>query len=316
MARTVEDVARELIATIDSDAGYLLGCQWLVKRYGQLATRTKLRHLRQVGQLSVPAQISSGTATATRGHRRVTLDSTAQAACSNTVVGWHLRMRTTWYEVVAYGGTYLDLKDTYEEDTSTDGSYRLVQRWVPLDPAADYIGDNFIHPRLRRALKLRDYSVLDRLDPSRQTISGGPSVVVEAPPTETGRKRVEFYPYSTTSENYFYLYWRGVDELKPADYLPPYVKPWALIEGALIDLMRFKAAKCADSKDLEGAAYWRNEMRTQETKWERYIVDLIGADRGEDDTTVLLQAAQMDGMNIQDITTATDHILANWSGLS
>ena len=79
MARTLEDIARELIATVDADAGYLLGVQWLVKRYGQLATRTKLRHLRQVGQLSVPAPVSAGTITATRGSQVITGDATAPA---------------------------------------------------------------------------------------------------------------------------------------------------------------------------------------------------------------------------------------------
>ena len=62
MPVTIESVARQLIASVDSDAGYLLGAQWIIKRYEQLAIKAKLRHLRQVGQVSTPAAITTGAA--------------------------------------------------------------------------------------------------------------------------------------------------------------------------------------------------------------------------------------------------------------
>ena len=317
MARTLEDIARELIATVDADAGYLLGVQWLVKRYGQLATRTKLRHLRQVGQLSVPAPVSAGTITATRGSQVITGDATATAAWSNELVGWHIRPRTNWYEIVGYqvvGGVgQLRLLNTYEEDTSTDGTYYAVLRWVPVDPEAAYLGNDFVFARrFTPPLKLRDYSILDATAPSRPLISGGPGMVVEAPTRADGVKRVELYPYSSTSENYFYLYWRQVADLTADDVLPSTVPAWALIEGASIDLYRYKMAQAITAKNNEAAAFWRNEMRTQETKWERYLIDMIGADRGQDDTSFLLQTAGFAGMP-GDITTARQHIVAGWN---
>ena len=55
MPVTIESVARQLIASVDSDAGYLFGAQWIIKRYEQLAIKAKLRHLRQVGQVSTPS---------------------------------------------------------------------------------------------------------------------------------------------------------------------------------------------------------------------------------------------------------------------
>jgi len=317
VARTLEDVARELIATVDADAGYTLGVQWLVKRYGQLATRTKLRHLRQVGQLSVPAPVNAGTATITRSTDTVILDATATAAWSNDQVGWHIRLRTNWYEVVGYqvvaGVGQVTLLNTYEEDDVADGSYHVVLRWVPVDSAAAYLGNDFVFARrFVPPLKLRDYSILDAAAPSRPMISGGPGMVVEAPTRADGVKRVEFYPYSSTSENYFYLYWRQVADLTADDVLPATVPAWALIEGASIDLYRYKMAQAITAKNNEGAAFWRNEMRTQETKWERYLVDMIGADRGQDDTSFLLQTAGYAGMP-GDITTARQHIVAGWN---
>ena len=62
----------------------------------------------------------------------------------------------------------------------------------------------------------------------------------------------------------------------------------------------------------ESAAFWRNEMRTQETKWNDHLVEAIGADRGEDDTSFILKHLGA-ALGPTDITTARDHILAQWN---
>ena len=235
MAVTVEQLARQLIACVDTDAGYLLAAQWLVKRYEQLAVRTKFRHLRQVGQVSTVASLTTGTVTINRGQRIITGDATATAAWSSALVGRHIRLRVNWYEIVGYavsgGFGTLELQNTFEEDDVAAGSYTAVLRWVPLDANAFYIGNDFIHPRRRQALTLHDYMELDRLAPNRPLISGGPGVVVEAPELPDGRKRVEFYPYSSTSENYFYVYWKAVASLGLQDAVPSRMPGYALIEA-------------------------------------------------------------------------------------
>ena len=80
----------------------MLGAQWIIKRYEQLAITAKLRHLRQVGQVSTPASIATGTVTITRGSNLVTPDATALAAWTTSLVGWHIRGRVTWHEIIAH----------------------------------------------------------------------------------------------------------------------------------------------------------------------------------------------------------------------
>ena len=314
MPVTIETVARQLIASVDSDAGYLLASQWIVKRYEQLAIKAKLRHLRQVGLVSTPAAITTGTVTLTRGSKVVSCDATALAAWTTSLVGYHLRARVNWYEIVEHNLTTgaLLLAGAYEEDSVVDGTYIIVQRWVPLATDVGYLGDTFINQRRRHPLSLRDLGELDRSAPSRSAISGSATVVVEAPQLPDGRKRVEFYPYSTTSESYAYVYWRSVGQLTYSDYLPPSVPAYILIEGALIDLFRYKMSQAMNANNGESAAFWRNEMRTQETKWKDHLVEAIGADRGEDDTSFILKHLG-EALGPTDITTARDHILAQWN---
>lgn len=314
MPVSIESVARQLIASVDSDAGYLLASQWIIKRYEQLAIKAKLRHLRQVGQVSMPAAISTGTITVNRGSRTVTGDATAIAAWTTSLVGWHIRGRVTWHEIIAHNlatGT-LTLLSPFEEESVAAGSYTLIQRWIPLADDVGYLGDTFINPRRRLSLSLRDYSELDRAAPSRSAISGSATVVAEAPQLPDGRKRVEFYPYSSTSESYVYVYWRSVGQLTYSDLLPPSVPSYILIEGGLIDLFRYKMSQAINANNGEAAAFWRNEMRTQETKWKDHLVEAIGADRGEDDTSFILKHLGA-AIGPTDLTTARDHILAGWN---
>ena len=159
------------------------------------------------------------------------------------------------------------------------------------------------------SFNLVDYGELDRAAPSRSAVSGTATHVAEAPQLPDGRKRVEFYPYSSTSESYAYVYWRSVGQLTYSDVLPPSVPSYILIEGALIDLFRYKMSQAMNASNGESAAFWRNEMRTQETKWNDHLVEAIGADRGEDDTSFILKHLGA-ARGPTDITTARDHILA------
>lgn len=314
MSVSIESIARQLLASVDCDAGHLLASQWIIKRYEQLAVKAKLRHLRQVGQVSVPAAITAGTITTTRGLDVVTADATARAAWTTSLVGWHLRGRVNWYEVVSHNiaaGT-LRLAGTFEEESLADGTYHLILQWVPLAIDVAYLGDTFINPRRRLGLTKVDFEVLNMEAPGRQNISGGPTVVAEAPQLPDGRKRVEFYPYSTISESYAYIYYRSVGTLTYTDSLPASVPVYALIEGASIDLYRYLMAKAAHAKNMDLAAFWRNEMNTRETKWKDHLVDAIGADRGEDDASFILRSlGPMVGP--ADIVTARDHVYAGWN---
>src|SRR5689334_14715466 len=96
---TVEEVARAALGAVDTAAGYILACQWVAERYSTLCSRTRFKHLRQVFEVVVPANISAGTVTTVVGSRQVVGDATASAAWTDALVGRHLRVFSTWYEI-------------------------------------------------------------------------------------------------------------------------------------------------------------------------------------------------------------------------
>lgn len=315
MSHTVEDVARRVVAAVDSNVGYLLAAQWVVDRLTEIATRTRLRSMRQFGQVYIAAPITTSTATFTRDSPTVTFSVTATAALSPAIVGRHIRGAVSWYEIIGYqvisGIGTATLKAKYSEDTSTAGAYTIVQRWVALDPRASWIGKDFVHARRRIPIKRVSMQELDETFPSRPRVGFGADNCAEGPELPDGTKTVEFYPYSSTSESYFYVYWQEVPQYGLTDVLPKRIAPFILKEGALIDMFRYKAAQCANDNKENLAAYWRNESRAQETKWKEYIRDAIHADRGDDDTTFLLKHPGIQSLSF-DITNARESVLSQW----
>ena len=311
MPQRVEDVAREVLAACDCSAGHLLASQWVVARYQQLATRVRLRNLRRVGELVIPAQVSAGLATFTQGSDTVTGDATAQAAWTADMIGRHIRTKVVWYEIVNVIGGALKLASKYTEDSATDASYRIISRWTALSPEAAFIGRQFVYMERRIAFDLRQMEELDRAYPSRQQLGRGPEVVAEAPPLPDGTRRIEAYPYHEDAITLKYIYWPTVASLQPQDVIPQTVPSYALKEGVLIDVYRYLMAQAANAANVEKAGFWRNEMRAQETKWEQYIRELMHADNQGDDLSFILGNPDI-GTASFDIQTARDQVLANW----
>jgi len=316
---TVEAVARQVIAAVDSDAGYLLASQWVCARLQEISTRVKMRHLRKVGELIMPGAITTGTCTFTQHNNVVTADATATAVWGAQHIGWHIRGNVSWYEIVEYQkvggfGTFY-LKNLYEEDpnaVSTVGAYTLVQRYLPLDPNAQFISRVMIHMRRRYPMTMITLDELETIAPSRPRVGWGPDTFVQAPSKPDGTMQVECYPYATQDESLRYIYWEYVPTYNYTDPLPPRMSAYALKEGALIDLYRYKGAKCLDNKDFQGAATWFNMSRSQETIWEnKYIRQLIASDRSDDDATFILRRANTP-IRAFDIQTAQDEIYSRW----
>lgn len=318
MSALLEDVGRQVIAASDSSAGYLLANQWVINRLTEIATRTRLRSLRQIGEIYVPAPITAGTATFTRDSAVVTGDATATAAWSPDVVGRYIRGRVSWYEIIGYqvvsAVAQLTLKSKFGEDTLSGGDYYIVQRFVPLDPEASWIGDGFVNMRRRRPVQRVTMQELDTYAPSRQLVGSGSSaqMVVEGPERPDGIKTAEFYPYSTESESYRYVYWKQVPAYKATDPIPSRIPVYVLREGALIDLYRYNGARALNEGKTEVAATWFNMSRSQETKWDMYWRQAAKADRGDDDATFLLKQCGIK-MTAFDITNAREQVLATWS---
>jgi len=309
---TLETIATQVVAAIGGDIGYPLVAEWVRARYQQLATRVKLKHLRQLGQVNIAAPVTVVDITAVRGGDTLAsitagVEPSLLGKQSN---GWFVRVSTVWYEVVDYGFTvagtiYIKLKQPFAEESVTGGTCTLIQRYVKLDASAVQTGTSWVHARRRRPVTRTTMEKLNTIAAFRPLInSGGPEWVADGPEIE-GRRTVETYPYSTTSEALFYVYWKDVPSISITEELPSSVKEYAMKEGALIDCYRYLMNQYLKKSLVDVAGFYRNEMRAQETKWDDYLMELIQADQGEDDGQFILRMLG-NAPAIGDIRTARD----------
>lgn len=310
---TVEEVAQTALSAVSSQAGRLLAASWVNERYRELIGRVRFKSTRRLGVLTVPATISAGTISVARGASVVTGNATAQAAWAvNLSPGWFLRGRVAWYPVEGVlDGPSLQLSAPFAEESLTDSSYVLVKRYFDLPTDVRTI-DIFTLPRRRSSFSFVPLEFLDTLAPDRPDIANGPRYAVDFGQGVNGGKRLELYPYSSTTESLNYLYREIPERLGPTDSLPSVIDGYVLKSGVLVDVMRWEQAQASKGGKVEIAALWRNDARAQETIWNRAINAAILADQGDDDQTFVWKSARFLGDVSQpyDIRTAEDHV---WS---
>gem|GEM_PF-2745463 len=313
---TIEDAARLAVAAIDNEVDYFLAVEWARERYKELVAKVRFRHLRQIGQLSVPAPITAGTVSVTQGSLEVTGNATAQAAWSPDVVGRWLRLSGTqeWYRITALSQSALRLSVPYAGTTASAQSYTLVKRFHHLDPVARHVED-VIFMKRRWLLDNMAPETLNSLAPSRQRVAAAPWVWT-APgvePNADGQpcQVIELYPYLNAVGLVHYTYWPDPPELGMADPLPKGIDEYVLREGILVDLMRAMMAKALKAGRIEEGAVWRNEYRAQETVWAQKVREAIRSDRTVDDLTATLERPKY-GLIDFDIITARDQAYSRW----
>lgn len=324
---TVEELAKETIASMNTEVGYLLVVKWINDRYQELVSRVRFNHLRRIGELRTTAVVDDGTITATRGSTAVTgvatTWATSPAAFATTAQPyWAFRASVAWYEVdVVTNDTSLTLKTAYSEDTAAAGSsYKLVQRYYKLDSNARWLG-HFVHPRLGVNLgEPISQTELDSIDARRTLVGSLPCYVSPVGTTKTGNTdgvgalMVELYPYSTQAELIKYVFWDIPSELTITSTIPPQIDGYILKDGVYIDYCKYLMAKRENAGKLESATFWRNEMYAATTKWEGKIKQATKADRSVDDISFILErdsGAYARGPG--EIRTARDHWLAGYT---
>jgi hypothetical protein len=144
---TVEEVVRDLLGSLATDAGAPIAAKWADNRYKELCSRVRFRHLRQVGELVIPGYADTGTLAITR-------DSTAVVGTSTvftTDVGsgaqeyYWIRPSVAWYKIASITtDTALVLSSAFSEATVTAASYKIVKRHHALDSNARWLGE-FVH---------------------------------------------------------------------------------------------------------------------------------------------------------------------------
>lgn len=307
MAYSVRDIAQQVIANLGLDWGYELAAQWVGQKYAELCSRAKFRHLRQYGQIYMPAPIQTGTCTVNLDSPIVTLDATALAACqANPFLGWpdgfsglffRPQMGRTWYRInYAEADGTLVLETPYAQDNGylfgagaptvqTGLTLYIVPRYLKLDPNARQLGV-FVCDFMYRPLDVMSEDELNVRAPNRFLVWAYPQIVAElnSDLDQTGiPKQVEIYPYPTESITCHYTYWSTPQILQYDSYLPPTIDPDIVRSGAMSDACANRAGAAVRAGKLEEAGYWTNLKNQYKTEFESKVNRAIRNDRGMED---------------------------------
>ena len=245
---TVDELARDLLASTDTDVNALAAAKWIDNRYKEMVSKIKFRHLRQVGELLVPGVYDTGTVTLERGDATVT-GSDTQLSTDVTAAGGaeycFFRAASAWYKINTPGSeTTMELATAYAEDDIEDTSFKLVKRYHALASDARWVGD-FYFTRLRRYLANISLDELDILAPGRTLAGHFPSYSAEVGVDSNGYRMYEIYPPPVNSEILNYIYWKLPTALTISSTIPQVIDAYTLKEGALIDMYRFKKVRGA-----------------------------------------------------------------------
>lgn len=320
MASTpVIQVVQDLLASVNSEANTLIALKWLNNRYQELVSRVKFRHLREIGELSIPAVVDSGTISVTKGSITVTPDATAQAAwlTSPGVAShndWYFRASQTWYRIASVnaGGATITLDSAFAETSITAGSYKIVKRYHTVNSSARWFGD-FVLSRLRYSLEIISMQEMDIKFPGRVLIGVYPTHIAQFNMNSSNFITFEIYPPPSDVELIHYTYWALPGDLDISDNIPMVIDDYILKEGAMIDLFRFEKITALRKGNVEQAAVFANEEAKQRTIWERVMKDAIRTMRGVDDISLLLDMQHGRVRRVRDQQNAHDYILDTWS---
>jgi len=312
---TVEEIVRDLLGSLATSAGAPIAARWVNNRYQELVAKVKFRHLREIGELLVPAVVDDGTVNVTRGSTTVTGSGTSWTTDigNGAQTYWYIKPASAWYKIASVDSdTQITLATAFAEDDVSGNSYAAVKRHLPLDSSARWIGD-FVHTRLRNKLDgPLSYEEMNRRYPGRKLTGSYPEAVGLVGTDDNNALIVEVYPPPDESEIIHYVYWKLPSALTFSSTIPPQIDPHVLKEGALIDLYRYEMAEALRLGKVDAAGFWRNESRAQMTKWENYIQEAKQADRGADDTSFILERVGR-RMWVGEQRTARDIVLDRWT---
>ncbi|MFA5234437.1 MAG: hypothetical protein WC390_08575 [Sulfurimonas sp.] len=316
---TVEQVARKVVADIADETAFVLAADWVNERYREYIRRCKPRHLMQVGELNLPAYVTGGAATITRGSNTITGDATAQALWNHDLAGWYIRLRTVWYEIAYFNAfdSSIILKSNFGELDVSAGTYYIIKKFHSLPTDVKSIG-TLLYPRRMITLENIHRDALDSLAPQRTMIGGMLQFWAEqGVDSETGARRIEIYPPAKEYEMLIYTYWQDPPYLDLETSIPLFVDPYVLKEGALVNAFRYKAAKAADAGHADIAQFYANWHERQETKWTAKMRSMAIAERMTDDQSIILKWNQSrTALGKGDITNARQEILSSWNPLT
>lgn len=306
---TIEDIARHAKSLCKCEAPTPLVTQWVSKRISEVAGHKRLRSFRRFRELYIPPPYQTGTCTINRDSTAVTGQNTVW---TNAFVGRYIRINVVYYKIASVdSATSLTLETAFGENSVATHSYVIVQRFHPLPLDVQTIAmKSVLHPRVVRPLIYVSLDEMNLLYPSRHFAAGGlPAHFTEVDPSPDGARQLEFFPYSSTSEIIYYLCWTRPPDYIQTDPLPPFIHPYALVEGTLVDIYGYKASEYTDTTL---AQLWMNKQDRQRVLWEGKIQEALLQESGLNDRQFIVeQLQQRRAYGERDIITAYDQV---WVG--
>lgn len=308
---TIEDIARHAKSLCKCEAPTPLVSQWVSRRIAEVAGHKRLRSLRKFRELWVPGGYRTGTATFTRDSVYVTGTGTAWTPA---MAGRYIRGNTVYYriaEVTSPTSLVLEDANPFAENSITNTAYVLVQRFQKLPKDVQTISaKSVIHPRVVRPLIMISLDEANLLYPARHFAAGGlPAHFWEIDVSDDGHRQLELFPYLDQSEIIYYLCWTKPPDYIQTDPVPPFIHPYVIIEGVLVDLYGYKAS---EQTDYQMAALWINKQDRQRTLWEAKISEALMQEKGlTDGQFIVEQLQQRRAYGERDIITAYDQV---WVG--
>ena len=277
---TFEDLAREAIALTSSPAPMPLVVQWASTMINELSRVKKVQHFKVLRELYIPPVLNTGLVSATRDSANLTGNAAALAAWpgGHQLVGRYIRIQTVWYPIGDQQGTVLKIRPPalFAENSVTLHSYVIQTRYLELDEDVDLLDEHMTHGRFGSPIPVITKDQMDALYPGRWSAyasSGGvPQHVCEVEVSLRGRRQVEVYPYSQTSELLYYNAWLKPPAYTYDQYLPNFINYAALVEGVKHRLYEYHAAR---EQEPQRQAVLMNLAARQRTIWQDARAELF-----------------------------------------
>ena len=316
MSVTIEQIARKAKTELDSDINLQIVGEFVTDRITELYAKTKYKTLRKLGELYLPAALGgitnpqgtpnpNGTVTVTVGSNVVLGDSLAASFWNNTLAGQFFRVFQfkTWYRIAKCDPPNLYLVNPLVSENNAQfapptpvaqTSYYITPRYFPAALDARYFGV-FALDYLYQPVEFLSADSMQRRYPSRFLVGPYPWVISEfgSDLTQTGQpKLLEPYPSPNVATIMHYVYYSVPPVIDFYSEIPSTLDEHIPRELCMIPMMRYEMAKAARAGQVEQAAFWRNEFRTQQTVAERLIDQAIQNDSGVDDQTFMIQTSR------------------------
>jgi hypothetical protein len=286
---TVEDLAREVVGSIDSEQGYLIAQKWITNRFQELSSRYSLKTLLKFGEVVIPGIYKTGTVNLTQGSDVVVGIATDW---TSDLVGRFFRKERSFYEIEAVvSPTQITLVSPFLETTANNVSYSIISRRVPLISGIRKLQELKVI-KFGRTLEMLGSAEMDIRFPDRGLTATNPQFVAEIGIDTTVSPSIrlfEFYPYPQEDCLLSFTYFTYPPLFTLDSVIPDFVDSGILKEGVMIDLYRFEMGKALKEGRVDIAGYWRNEMRAQETTWERRMIEVAINAGAVDAGTLLLR---------------------------